>query len=79
MVINFTGMKGINYLTDQKGKKTAVVIDLKQYGEAIEDFLDSLQAAARSHEPSVDFEKTVTRIIKAKSKRGVSNQNKKIS
>jgi len=71
-------MKGINYLTDQKGKKTAVVIDLKQYGEALEDFLDGLQAVARANEPSVDFKKTVTQIIKAKSKRGISNQNKKI-
>jgi hypothetical protein len=71
-------MKGVNYLTDQKGKKTAVVIDLKKYGDEVEDFLDGLEAASRAHEPSVDFKKAVTKIIKAKSKRGLSNQNKKV-
>ena len=62
-------MKGINYITDEKGNKTAVVISLKNYKEEILDFLDGLEASSRINEPSVDFEKTVNKIIKTKSRR----------
>ena len=72
-------MKGINYITDVQGKKTAVVISLKNYKEEIEDFLDGLEAQNRLEEPSVDFEKALTKIINSKSKNGkVSAKNKKI-
>jgi hypothetical protein len=72
-------MKGIHYLTNEKGKKTAVVIDLKEYKEELEDFLDGLEAASRVNESSIDFGKTIDKIIKEKSRRGLSNKNKKIS
>ena len=72
-------MKGVNYITDEQGKKTAVIISLKNYREEIEDFLDGLEAQSRVEEPSVDFEKSLTRIINTKSKNGkVSAKNKKI-
>ena len=72
-------MKGVSYITDEHGKKTAVVISLKNYKEEIEDFLDGLEAQSRVAEPSVDFEKAVTKIIISKSKNGkVSAKNKKI-
>lgn len=44
-------MEGINYVVNDKGEKTAVLIDLKKYGELWEDFYDSLIAAIRSEEP----------------------------
>ncbi len=72
-------MKGINYLTNTKGEKTAVVFDLKQYKEELIDFIDGLEAAARVNEPSVNFEKAVKKIINQKSKRAVSRSPKKIS
>ena len=72
-------MKGVNYITDEHGKKTAVVISFKDYGEEIEDFLDGLEAQSRVDEPSIDFEKAITKIIKNKSSNGkVSAKNKKI-
>ena len=72
-------MKGVNYITDEYGKKTAVVISLKNYKEEVEDFLDGLEAQSRVEEPSVDFEKSVTKIIKNKSSNGkVSAKNKKV-
>ncbi len=72
-------MKGVNYITDEEGNKTAVVISLKDYKEEIEDFLDGLEAQDRLEEPSVDFEKAITKIIKNKSVNGkVSAENKKI-
>ena len=73
-------MKGINYITDEKGNKTAVIINLKNYQEEVEDFLDGLEAQSRLNEPSVDFEKSVNKILKSKSLRAkVSSKNKKIS
>ena len=37
-------MEGIQFLTNERGKETAVLIDLKEYGELWEDFYDSLVA-----------------------------------
>lgn len=72
-------MKGINYITDEKGNKTAIIISLKNYKEEVEDFLDALEAKSRLNEPSVDFEKAVNKIIKSKSRNGqISRKNKKI-
>ncbi len=72
-------MKGVNYITDERGNKTAVVICMKNYKEEIEDFLDGLQAQNRMQEPSVDFEKAVSQILKTKSPNGkLPAKNKKI-
>ena len=73
-------MKGVNYITDEKGNKTAVVISMKNYKEEIEDFLDGLEAQNRMQEPSADFEKAVSKILKTKSSNGkIPAKNKKIS
>ncbi len=71
-------MKGISYITDEKGNKTAIIINLKNYHEEVEDFLDGLEAQSRLSEPSVDFEKSVNKILNSKSGRGkISSKNKK--
>ena len=33
-------MQGIQFLVDEQGEKTAVLIDLHKYGEVWEDFYD---------------------------------------
>ena len=43
-------MKGIQFVTDSDGEKTAVLIDLKQYGDVWEDFYDTLLAQVRQEE-----------------------------
>lgn len=71
-------MRGVNYITDDKGNKTAIVISMKNYKEEIEDFLDGLEAQSRLEEPSVDFEKSVNKILKKKSSNGkLPAKNKK--
>jgi hypothetical protein len=35
-------MEGIQYVTNEKGERVAVQIDLKKFGEAWEDFYDNL-------------------------------------
>lgn len=55
-------MKGINFLTDDNGRRTAVVIDIATYGEELQDFLDGLEAESRKDEPTEDFNAVVERI-----------------
>lgn len=55
-------MKGIQFLTDEKGKKTAVQIDLQEYGELWEDFYDSLLAEQRKDEPRESLESVKRRL-----------------
>jgi hypothetical protein len=44
-------MSGIAFMVDERGRKTAAVIDLQQHGRAWEDFYDTLLAGARAREP----------------------------
>jgi len=48
-------MEGIQFVTDDKGKKVAVQIDLERYGKFWEDIHDQLVADSRAHEKSVPF------------------------
>jgi len=44
-------MKGIGFVVDDQGEKTAVLINLQEHGELWEDFYDCLLARARADEP----------------------------
>ena len=48
-------MTGIQFLTDEKGRKTAVQIDLKRHAAVWEDFHDGLLAESRRKEKSVPY------------------------
>ena len=52
-IVYFGGndMKGVQFVVDEHGTKTAVVINLKRYSELWEDFYDSALAQARKKEP----------------------------
>jgi len=63
-------MRGINYMIDENGDRTAIVIDLKTYGEEIEDFLDGLEAESRKSEPKEDFDVVFERVLQAKATNG---------
>ncbi len=49
-------LEGIQFVTNATGEKTAVLIDLKQYGEIWEDFYDVLIARQRTEEPRESLE-----------------------
>ena len=49
-------MEGIRFLTDEKGRKLAAVIDLDRYGKKWEDFYDQLVAEQRKDEKSLPFD-----------------------
>lgn len=43
-------MTGINFVINEKGKKSAVVIDLRKHGKLWEDFYDALKVRHRKNE-----------------------------
>jgi hypothetical protein len=49
-------MTGIHFVTDEKGRKVAVQIDLKKYGALWEDFRDGLVAESRRKEQGIPYE-----------------------
>ncbi|HNT88026.1 MAG TPA: hypothetical protein PKL84_09190 [Candidatus Hydrogenedentes bacterium] len=44
-------MKGVQFLVDEQGNKTAVLIDLKRHADLWEDIYDRALAASRAGEP----------------------------
>ena len=60
-------MKGVSYITDEKNRKKAVVIDLKtleEYDDQIGDLIDVIIAESRQGEPSVSWEELKKRLKK---------------
>jgi len=57
-------MSGITFMVDERGAKTAAVIDLRKHGRVWEDFCDTLLAKSRAHEPRESLE-FVKRRLKA--------------
>lgn len=51
-----TVLKGVQFVVDTDGKKTAVIISLKEWGELWEDIYDVLISEARKDEPTIDWE-----------------------
>ena len=50
-------MTGIQFVTDEKGRKVAVQIDLKRYGAVLEDSWDGLISESRRKEKRIPLEK----------------------
>ncbi|HMT10234.1 MAG TPA: hypothetical protein PKA39_01265 [Ignavibacteria bacterium] len=57
-------MTGINFVINDKGKKSAVVIDLKKHGKLWEDFYDALKVKQRKNEPRETLQMVKTRFNK---------------
>lgn len=57
-------MTGIQFVTDDKGRKVAVQIDLKKYGDRLEDFWDGLVSESRRKEKGVPLQKVKADLIK---------------
>jgi len=49
-------MRGIQFITDEKGQNTAAVIDLKTHKAVWEDFYDGLVSEQRQSEGSIPFD-----------------------
>lgn len=55
-------MDGIDYVTDARGRKKAVQIDLKKHGDLWEDFHDAMVARSRENEPRESYESVKDRL-----------------
>ena len=52
------------FLINEKGKKTAVVIPIEEYEELLEDLHDLAVVAERQDEPAISFEELKVRLRK---------------
>jgi hypothetical protein len=50
------------YITDEKGKKTAVILPIKEFEELLEDLQDLAVLAERRDEPTIPHEEIVARL-----------------
>jgi len=58
-------MTGIQYVTDERGRKVAVQIDLKKYRELWEDIENVLVSRSRRREKRIPLEKVKAGLIKS--------------
>jgi hypothetical protein len=54
-------MSGITFLVNEKGKRTAAVVDLRRHGKLWEDFYDTL-VQSRAREPRESLESVKKRL-----------------
>ena len=55
-------MKGVQFVVNERGEKTAVVIDLRRHSEVWEDFYDATVARQRQGEPRETLESVKRRL-----------------
>lgn len=63
-------MEGIQFVTNAKGERVAVQIDLRKHGDVWEDVYDSLTARERSREPRESLDSVKKRLIKRRKLNG---------
>ena len=49
-------VEGVQFVVDDTGRKTAVIISLEKWGELWEDIYDALVSESRRGEPTVPWE-----------------------
>jgi hypothetical protein len=57
-------MNGVQYVTDEKGRKVAVQLDLRKYRDLWEEIEDVLVSRSRRHEKRIPLEKVKAALIK---------------
>ncbi len=63
-------MEGIQFLTNEKGERVAVQIDLRKHADVWEDVYDSLTTRKRSREPRESLNSVKKRLIKRRKLNG---------
>jgi hypothetical protein len=57
-------MTGVQFVTDGRGRKVAILIDLKKHGARLEDFWDGLISESRRKEVGIPLEKVKSDLAK---------------
>jgi len=55
-------IRGVQFVTDTEGRKVAVLLDLKEWGELWEDIYDNMVADSRKAEPTISVEEFETEL-----------------
>jgi hypothetical protein len=63
-------MTGIQFVTDEKGRRVAVQIDLKKHGAIWQDFFDGLISESRRKEKGIPYEQYRANRLKRSRSRG---------
>lgn len=63
-------MNGIQFVTDENGRKVAVQLDLKKYGALLEELSDGLIAESRRKEKGIPLGKVKAELVKRGRLRG---------
>lgn len=63
-------MTGIQFVTDDKGRRVAVQIDLKKHGAVWQDFWDGLISESRRKEKGTPYEQYRATRLKRRRSRG---------
>ena len=63
-------MTGIQFVTDEKGRRVGVLIDLKKHGAVWEDFRDGLISESRRKEKGIPYEQYRATRLKHSRSRG---------
>ena len=63
-------MSGIQFVTDEKGRKVGVLIDLKKHRAIWEDFWDGLVSESRRKEKGIRYEQYRATRLKRTNSRG---------
>ena len=58
-------MNGIQFVTDEKGRKVAVQLDLRKHRELWEDIEDVLVSRSRRNEKRIPLEKVKAALVKS--------------
>jgi len=64
------GMNGVQSVTDNKGRKVAVLINLKKHGVRLQDFWDGLVSEKRRREKGIPLEQIKRDLIRRGRLRG---------
>ena len=70
LVLKLTSMTGIQFITDEKGCRTAAILDLKKHKELWEDIEDVLVSRSRRPEKRIPLEEVKADLIKSGKLRG---------
>ncbi len=65
-----TPLTGISFLTNVKGDKTAVLIDLRKHSQLWEDIYDTILFRKRAHEPRESLQTVKKRLVRHGKLRG---------
>jgi hypothetical protein len=57
-------MNGVSYLVDERGNRTAVILDLKKHRRLWEDFHDRLLIDSRRREPRESVDQVKKRLMR---------------